>query len=770
VSGTTSHNLPADPWQLREESYSPASAALLETLFALGNGYIGMRGTHEEGARGATLEGTYLNGFYDTEPIQYPESAHGLAHTNEFMLRVPNAKRIEVLLDGERFALDAGRVLAYRRELDLRKGVLERTVEWAAPGGKRLRIASRRIVSFAHRQLAAIEYSVTPLDGAGVVEFVTTIDDEVSNLQSGSDPRVGSAVSGPSLLLERREHRGSRSIVLQRTRHSGFLLATATQVQLSGAEGTVSERTDGQSLRVALDGGQTATLTKYIAYVTSRDFEEDEVEARARQELDAAQATGFAALAAGQEAFLAAYWKHADVEIAGDDALQQGVRFNEYHLLQSVGRDGRTNIAAKGVTGEGYEGHYFWDTEIYVFPFFLFNRPEIAKALLHYRYAGLAKARERARDLAHPRGALYPWRTIAGNECSAYFPAGTAQYHINADVAYSIRLYYQATGDIDFIAAMGAEIVLETARIWLGVGNFDPSGAFCIHCVTGPDEYTALVNNNYYTNAMARMHLRFAVELAQLLRTGRANDWQRLVRAIGLEESELERMRAAAGAMKLPYDAGRGIHPQDDSFLSKQPWDIAGTPADKFPLLLHYHPLVIYRHQVCKQADVVLALLLLSDEFSLDDKRRDFDFYERVTTHDSSLSSCIFSMIAAEVGYEDKAYDYFMQTARLDLDDTHGNTAHGIHTAAMAGTWLGVAYGFGGMRLNQGVAHFAPRLPPRWQHYSFQVQLRGSWLQVRVGRDAVEYRLAGGGALEFVHCGETVSLTASAPVARKETA
>jgi alpha,alpha-trehalose phosphorylase len=770
VSQAVPHSLPADPWQLREEQYDPSNAALLETLFALGNGYIGMRGTHEEGAPAGALEGTYLNGFYETEPIRYPEAACGLAHTNEFMLRVPNAKCVTVILDGERFSFDSGQLLAYRRVLDLRTGVLERFIEWAAPSGKRLRIESRRLVSFTHRQLAAIEYRVTPLDAAGTVEFITSIDDQVSNMQAGDDPRVGSAVSGPSLLVGKREHGCARSLVLQRTRHSGFLLATATHVELTGAHGSAGPGASGQALKLRLARGQCATLTKYITYVTSRDFAEKKVETQAHRELDGVRVAGFAALVAQQRAFLADYWLHADVEIDGDDALQQGVRFNQFHLLQSVGRDGKTNIAAKGVTGEGYEGHYFWDTEIYVFPYFLFNRPDIARALLGYRYAALPKARERAREMAHPRGALYPWRTIAGNECSAYFPAGTAQFHINADIAYSIRLYWQATGDLEFIATMGAEIVLETARIWLGIGNYDRDGAFCLHCVTGPDEYTALVDNNFYTNAMARMHLRFAVQLAQVLASERPQEWARLAAALSIDDGELARMQSAADAMKLPVDPRLGIHPQDDSFLSKKPWDIAATPASKFPLLLHFHPLVIYRHQVCKQADVVLALLLLSSEFTRDEKRRDFDFYEQVTTHDSSLSSCIFSMIAAEVGHEDKAYDYFMETARLDLDDRHGNTGHGIHTAAMAGTWLGVAYGFGGLRLCDGTAHFEPRLPSRWNSYRFQVQLQGCWLQVRVAGDGVEYRLASGDALAFVHCGAAVHLSSGQPVARKELA
>ena len=759
--------LPTDPWRIHERGLDPARSFLHETLFALGNGYIGMRGTHEDmpGQPGSTLEGTYLNGFHDTEAIHYPENAYGLARTNEFMLNVPNAKKIALFVDGRRVNSGSGRIVSYERSLDFRAGVLERRVEWELDEGKRLRIDSRRLVCFGRKHLAAIEYRVTALNFDGIVRLEALLDGEVSNIQAGDDPRVGSAISGPSLLpvgLEAFEH---GLVLSQRTRNSGFLLASGIACAASGVDSILASRLDaGMDFEASLRAGEALTLHKYIAYVSSRDVAAEQVAAQARAELEAGLAEGFTALAAAQSAYLGDFWAQADVEIAGDDALQQGVRFNQFHLLQSVGRDGRTNIAAKGVTGEGYEGHYFWDTEIYVFPFFLFSKPEIARALLQYRYGGLPKARERARQMSHERGALYPWRTIAGEECSAYYPAGTAQYHINADVAYSIRLYLLATGDFDFIAQYGAEIVLETARIWTGIGSYDREGRFCINAVTGPDEYTAVVNNNYYTNAMARMHMAFACEIADRLRAERPDEWRRLAGAIGLEEGEIAAWRAACAAMHLPYDAELGIHAQDDSFLSKKPWDFAATPADKYPLLLHYHPLVIYRHQVCKQADVVLALLLLSDEFALDDKRRDFDFYEKVTTHDSSLSSCIFSIVAAEVGYADKAYAYFMETARLDLDNTHANTEYGVHTAAMAGTWLGVAYGFAGMRLNGSGLRFAPTIPGKWSRYAFRVHVHGALLEVTTEAGGTRYRLVEGERIAFLHHGETIELTQAAPI------
>jgi len=755
--------LAAEPWCIRERGIDPARRFLHETLFTLGNGYIGMRGTPEEGraAAGETLEGTYLNGFHDTETIHYPENAYGLARINEFMLNVPNAKRIGLFVDGEQFTLDAGSgdIVAYERLLDFRTGLLTRSVDWVSNSGKRVRIVSRRLVCLQRKHVATVEYAVTPLNFSGRLRLVSDIDAEVTNMQAGDDPRVGSAITGPSLQPVECRVDGQSVLVLQRTRNSGFLLATATDTLLAAAGGFQAAALDsGHAFELEAAQGETVTLHKFIAYASSRDMLEADVATCARAELARAKDAGFAGLAAGQAAYLDAFWDEADVAIEGDDALQQGVRFNQFHLLQSVGRDGKTNIAAKGVTGEGYEGHYFWDTEIYVFPFFLFSRPEIARALLQYRYNGLPKARERARQMAHSRGALYPWRTIAGEECSAYYPAGTAQYHINADVAYSIRLYLQATGDFDFIASCGAEILLETARIWTGIGSYDRQGRFCINEVTGPDEYTALVNNNYYTNAMARMHMTFAADMAERLRSERPADYARIEAAIGLEQAELDAFRSACAAMRLPYDTELGIHEQDDSFLSKKPWDFAATPKENYPLLLHYHPLVIYRHQVCKQADVVLALMLLSSEFTLDDKRRDFDFYEGVTTHDSSLSSCIFSIVAAEVGYRDKAYAYFMETARLDLDNTHGNTQYGVHTAAMAGTWLGVAYGFAGMRLDGQGLRFAPTLPAQWTSYRFKLHLHGALLEVTVDAGGAEYRLLRGERLALVHLGAAFEL------------
>jgi alpha,alpha-trehalose phosphorylase len=763
------HTYPLEAWCIRETSFDTASHFLDETLFALGNGYIGLRGTGEEGysgPAGTSLDGTYLNGFYESEPIQYPEAAYGLAKVNQFMLNVPNAKGIELWLADERFDLLTGSIQSYERVLDFRTGLLTRVVEWTSPQGRSVRVRSRRMVSFENKHLFAIEFEVTSLNFDGKLRLVSALDGAVKNLEAGDDPRVGSAISGPTLHMIDNEQAGGFAALVQKTHNSGFTLVSATESVLSAELPAVSAQ-DGQRLtqtwELAASAGQSVTLTKYGSYYSSRDYDAKELMWRSQDTLSNAAAAGFDDLRLAQEQYLADFWQQADVQIAGDDALQQGMHFNQFHLLQSVGRDGKTNISAKGVTGEGYEGHYFWDTEIYIFPFFLYSKPEIARKLLEYRYAGLPKARERARQMSHDKGALYPWRTIAGDECSAYFPAGTAQYHINADIAYSIKMYMEASDDQEYLVKAGAEIVMETARIWTGIGSYDREGRFCINQVTGPDEYTALVNNNYYTNAMAQMHLNFAASIAEQLQAQAPSEFARIAAAMALDAGEPGEWRRAASLMNLPYDDALQIHAQDDSFLSKKVWDFANTPKENYPLLLNYHPMVIYRHQVCKQADVVLALLLLSDRFSLEDKRRDFDYYEAVTTHDSSLSSCIFGIIAAEVGYQDKAYQYFMETARLDLDDTHGNTHYGVHTAAMAGTWLGVAFGFAGMRVVGGELHFAPTLPKQWQHYTFKIHFRGALLEVHVEPGSVEYRLLQGEALAFTHGGEAVALTLSQP-------
>lgn len=759
---------PYHEWEISETTCSPEHNARHETIFALGNGYLGTRGTPEEGGA-VWREGTYINGFYESAPLRYPEWAYGFAENSQTMLNVTNGKVIRLFVNDQPFDLRTGTVLDYRRTLDLRAGCLTRDVVWRSPGGVALRLTSKRLVSFTQPRLLAIQWQATLLNAPAALHIVSALDGDVSNDITAKDPRAGSGLQGRALLTEALLAEGDGGWLHQHTVRTGFWLACAmhnsveahTPVERSSASGafTVEAR-----YSIAAQPGQTLTLSKFVAYVTSLDHPDEPLPGLALGMAQQAAARGFAALEQEQRAYLDDFWARADVEIAGDAALQQGIRFNMFHLLQAAGKDGRTNIAAKGLTGEGYEGHTFWDTEMYVVPFFLYHTPEIARKLLEYRYRLLDKARERARQMGHERGALFAWRTISGEECSAYYPAGTAQYHINADIAYAIRQYVTATGDDGFLLEMGAEILFETARLWASLGAYIPrkGGAFCINGVTGPDEYTAVVNNNAYTNWMAQLNLRYAAEMAEWLERAHPAAYAQLAARIGLTPDETAAWRRAADAMYIPRDEEQGIYLQDDSFLDKAPWDFAHTPPEKYPLLLHFHPLVIYRHQVCKQADLVLALFLLDQQFTRDEQRRNYDFYEPLTTHDSSLSPCIFSIVASQIGYHEKAYEYFMSTARMDLDDYHHNVKDGVHIANMAGTWMGVIYGFAGMRVRDGALSFAPYLPPGWESYRFRLAFQGRRLQVSVGQDGTRCELLSGAPLTVQVHGQPVRVALDA--------
>lgn len=765
---TTKTTLHTEPWGITEDTYE--YAPLHETLFTLGNGRIGVRGAHEEGSiwPDTFQNDVFINGFYEAEAIVYPESAYGFAKTNQFMVRVPNATPISFSIDDEVFDPKQGKIEHYQRQLDFKTGVLTRHFDWTSPRGRHVRIQSERLVSFQHSNLVALRYSITPLNFSSRVTITSSISNQNTQSQHHSsidDPRVGASLSG-QLQFQSHEVFDNGSAFTHRTHHSDLSVTTAIAHQLNTPcehqhqhDDYISEHhytTQGQAQ-------QTITLTKYCAYLTAQDSSaQEQWYAQALTELQTAQTIGFDALIEKQTHYLTGFWHSSQIEIGGDDALQQGMRFSAFQLLQSAGRDGKTNIAAKGVTGAGYDGHYFWDTEIYVLPFFLHTRPEIARALLQYRVSILPAARERAREMAHERGALYPWRTITGPECSSYFPAGTAQYHINADIAYAAALYTRVTGDWSFIVESGAEMIFETARIWRDLGHFSDDGTFGIYTVTGPDEYTAIVNNNLFTNVMTRHHLRFALEIATYLQTHHSERYKELCAQINLTDGELALWQRMADHMKVPFDDERQLHAQDDAFFDKPLWDFAHTPTSNYPLLLHYHPLVIYRHQVCKQPDVVLALLLLGNEFSAAEKRRDYDYYEAITTHDSSLSSCIFSIMASEVGYSEKSYDYFMQTARLDLDNLHHNTQHGLHCAALAGSWMALVYGFAGMRSNMKIPQFEPHLPAQWTHYQFAVRLNNCTLQVRVESNQATYQLLDGDGLNILHHCEPLLVTPTA--------
>ncbi|MEZ5409415.1 MAG: glycosyl hydrolase family 65 protein [Acidimicrobiales bacterium] len=761
------HRFPVDPWRLVETSIDERDLGLTETLFAIGNGYLGMRGNPSEG-RVAHTHGTYLNGFHETWPIQHAESAHAFAKTGQTIVNVPDAKLMKLYVDDEPLLLGEAEVDHYERVLDFRAGYSYRDLVWRTPSAKRIRVRSSRMVSLAHRHLAVMTFEVELLDAAAPVVISSQLlnrqdgQDEyhvvAAALGEGADPRQARRfdrrVLEPRLsFAERTDDAGGEVTLGYRCANSGMTLACAYQHEIEATcpvEVETEVEADLAKTVFTFDAQPNTRIciTKYVTYHSSRGVPAQELADRCHRTLRRARETGMERLREEQVACLDHFWSVSDVTIEGDEPVQQAVRFSLFQLAQNSALTNEVGIAAKGITGGGYDGHYFWDTEIYVLPFLALTEPNAARKLLRWRWHMLPMARQRSFELSQV-GALYPWRTISGEEASAYYAAGTAQYHINAAIAYAIERYWSATGDIDFMATEGAEILVETARLWADLGFYAANGAerFHIHGVTGPDEYTTVVNDNLYTNVMARFNLRFALQTVQMLAKNEPEAHAALVRRTGLADAELAAWDRAAEAMFLPFDSELGIHPQDAAFLSLERWDFGGTPASQYPLLLHFHPLVIYRHQVLKQADVVLAMFLRGDHFTLEQKRRNFDYYDPITTGDSSLSACVQSIMAAEVGEQELAEAYFRESLYLDLCDTHGNTADGIHIANAGGVWAALMHGFAGFHENEERVRFTPRLPERWTSMTVRLVRHGTRATVAIDHEGYTVSVTTGDGL-----------------------
>lgn len=748
---------PYQPWTITEEGFSAKDLRENESAFALANGFIGMRGNLEEGAASGaeTIQGSFLNGVFDSEPIVYGETAYGYAKNHETICNVMDAKSLVLFADGERLDMGRSEVHEHRRVLDMQAGTLRRSLIWRTASGAELEIEMSRLVSLTRQSLAATRLSLRCLSGSCALRLVSAVAPAVIAEGDPNDPR-NAAGKDRSLLPGRLAAEGALLAMEQKTKNSGYTICCAVEHRGLAGDTAAAEGRAVWEASLTLKAGDAVTLEKSICYGAVRG------EAGSLWEDTLAlcrEAPGFDALCGEQRACLEEFWERTGLDIVGDDALLQGLRFNLFHLFQSAGRDGRRNIAAKGLTGEGYEGHTFWDTEGYILPVFIHTEPALARKLLEYRHAILPNARARARVMGHEKGALYAWRTIDGEECSAYFPAGTAQYHINGDIAHAVCEYYDATLDLDFLARFGAEILVETARLYCDLGFFsaEKGGRFVINCVTGPDEYNVMVNNNVYTNLVAAENLRRAGEAMALLAEQAPEDYARLCAALDYSPAEAADWLRAAESIYLP-PARDGIVPQDEGFLDRKPWPLDSIPADRHPLLMHYHGLVIYRHMVCKQADLILAMTQYGERWTREEKEKNFRFYDSVTTHDSSLSMAVFSILANEIGDVDTGYRYFMSSARLDLDDMHHNTKDGLHMANMAGTWTGLVRGFGGLRCRGGRLCFAPVCPPQWEGYRFRVGWRGRTVEVSVSASGAEYRLLRGEPLTIEASGREIEL------------
>jgi alpha,alpha-trehalose phosphorylase len=749
-----------EPWTLRETGLNLDMLAQTESVFALSNGHVGWRGVLDEGEpRG--LPGSYLNGVYENRPLPAGEASYGRPESTQTVINVTNGKLIRLFVNDEPFDVRYGALRSHERMLDFRSGILTRRAEWVSPDGEPVRVTSQRLVSFSHRAVAAVSYEVEPVDQALQVAIQSELLANEQLPRADGDPRAAAVLDHP-LMAEYHDGNAQVVVLVHRTQHSGLRVGAAMDHAIDGPDGlrTDTRATDDAGMVTAattLQPGQRLRIVKFVAYGWSGSRSLEAVRDQVWAALSSARQTGWDGLVAAQRDYLADFWDHADVEVDGDAEVQQAVRFSLFHVLQAGARGEDRPIPAKGLTGPGYDGHTFWDTEAFVLPMLTLTAPDAAASALRWRQHTLPIAIERAQELGLA-GAAFPWRTIAGQECSGYWPAGTAAFHVNADIAHAVTRYVSATGDTDFERGTGMDILVQTARLWRSLGHHDGEGGFHIDGVTGPDEYSAIADDNVYTNLMAKRNLLAAAAVSE--------QYPDRARELGVDSEEAAAWRDAATAMYLPYDEALGVHPQAAGFTGHQVWDFAATPADHYPLLLHYPYFDLYRKQVVKQADLVLAMHHAGEAFTAEQKARNFDYYEALTVRDSSLSACTQAVMAAEVGELDLAFDYLGESALMDLDDLEHNTRDGVHIASLAGTYVALLAGFAGLRYETGGVRFAPRLPDGMARLALTIVLQGRRLRVEIKHHQARYLLMDGDPLELSHHGASVTLTAGKPSVR----
>ncbi len=748
---------PVEPWAVRETHLDLDTLAQSESVFALANGHVGLRGNLDEGEPYG-IPGTYLGGFYEVRPLPYAEAGYGYPEDGQTLVNVTNGKIIRLLVEDEPFDVRYGVLHSHERVLDFRAGVLHRTAEWESPTGRKVRVRSTRLVSFSQRAVVAIEYVVEAIEDAFPVVLQSQLIANEPGPSASGDPRAAAALASPLVSDESNQH-GNRAILVHHTRQSGLHVATAMDHLVDGpadAAAVCDAFEDVARVQVTADiaPGRPLRILKLVTYGWSAQRSGPALRDQVAAAAAGAIHTGWEGLLKEQRAYLDDFWERSDVEIEGDSELQQAIRFGLFHTLQAGARGEQRAIAAKGLTGPGYDGHTFWDTEMFVLPVLTYTAPRAAADALRWRHDTLDLARDRARTLGL-RGAAFPWRTIRGQECSSYWPAGTAAFHINADIADAVFRYQSATEDADFEHTVGIELLVETARLWRSLGHHDSTGAFRIDGVTGPDEYSAVADNNVYTNVMAQHNLRAAADAVER--------HPRRAAELEVDQEEAASWRDAADRMVVVYDEVLEVHPQAEGFTRHQKWDFEHTGPDQYPLLLHFPYFDLYRKQVVKQADLVLALFTRGDCFTPEEKLRDFEYYEPLTVRDSSLSASTQAVIAAEVGHVELAYDYFGEAALMDLDDLEHNTRDGIHIASVAGTWIAAVAGFGGLRDHGGELTFTPRLPAAITKLTFRLAFRGRRLRVEVEHQRARYHLVEGEPLEITHHGEHLVLDADTP-------
>lgn len=735
-------------WHIIEDSFSPQHNRISESVFSIGNGRMGQRANFEEDFSGDTHQGSYVAGVYYPDKTRVGWWKNGYPEYFAKVLNAPSWIGIKVKFGETVLDLAKCQIEKFNRVLDMKNGLLTRSVSATLPDGNKFEIESVRFCSMANGEVGAIKYTVRPAFSSQVT-LIIDVDADVVNRDSNYDEKFWEEVYKEASL--------GGAVVTAQTKKTLFHVSTGMQyrIEVDGKKTTgkvsTNMRTSYAANEVVLDveAGQELVVYKYAAVLSSENHPKDQLLAHCQQLLEETASKGFDELMAAHTKVWDHKWQECDITIAGDVAAQQGIRFNIFQLTQTyTGEDERLNIGPKGFTGEKYGGSTYWDTEAYCLPFFLSTaEPQVAKNLLLYRYKHLPKAIENAQKLGFTDGAaFYPFVTMNGEECHNEWEITFEEIHRTSAMAYAIRDYIEHTGDKDYLVDYGLEVLIGISRFWKQRVNWsEDKKKYVILGVTGPNEYENNVNNNWYTNYLCVWTLKFALDAIEYVKKKDKSKYDSLVSKTKFnEKDECAKWKDITEKMYYPRDEKRKVYLQQDGFLDKELIKVSDLSPSQRPLNQKWSWDRILRSCFIKQADVLQCIFLFEDDFDEAEIKRNFDFYEPMTVHESSLSPCVHVILASKLGYKEKAYEMYVRTARLDLDDYNNDTEEGCHITSMAGTWMSIVKGFGGMRIRNNELHFSPFIPEQWKSYSFRIEFRGRVIKVEVSKDGVNTLLESG--------------------------
>lgn len=744
----------ADNWSIIEEGFDINQVKSSESLFSIGNGAMGQRANFEESYSGPTFQGSYIAGVYYPDKTRVGWWKNGYPEYFAKVLNAPNWIGINVEINGE--ALDlfkCKKVEDFRRELNMKEGWLSRSFKATLQNSTEVKVESKRFLSLDFDEVGAIQYQVTPLNGDAQINFSPYLDNGITNEDTNWDDKFWDVLSV--------DHKENQAFILSRTMKTHFYVCVAMQSQISINGEVLKEEKKVQKSDKSVEfqyqnkvyKGDTITLAKFGGYVTDRNHDKKDLVSAAKETLNKVSKLGFDSLLKLQREAWSRIWEMADITISGDVKAQQGIRFNIFQLNQTyLGKDARLNIGPKGFTGEKYGGSTYWDTEAYCIPFYLATKNQnVARNLLAYRYHQLDKAIENAQKLGFKNGAaLYPMVTMNGEECHNEWEITFEEIHRNGAIAFAIYNYHRFTSDYSYIPEKGLEVLIGIARFWHQRATFSKAKSrYVILGVTGPNEYENNVNNNFYTNYIAKWCINYAYENIEIIEKDYPSDYSRIMNRVNLSKAELEQWKDVADNMYFPYSEEYGVYLQQDGFLDKELITVANLDKSQRPINQKWSWDRILRSPYIKQADTLQGFYFFEDDFTVEELERHFDFYEPFTVHESSLSPCVHSIQAAKLGRMEQAYTFYLRTSRLDLDDYNHEVHEGLHITSMAGTWMSIVEGFGGMRVKNNILEFSPKIPKQWEGYSFKINFRNQILKVNVGQNDTHFELDGTLAIEI---------------------